>query len=199
MSSPRGPNLYHAGNGRFLWGKNWTQEIAYPENWVTGNLTYKGELVQVVSEQSTSWYDRQYGPGVGLSGWDLFFLSFTNGIKAAIWHSEAVEDNPEQYFATILYPDGHHEIYPIDSDLSPSVPFVSNATGFTYYAKHRVNIPGLGATFNVEMVWPGTGEMTLASNPVAKTTLFEGYSVVTGTIHGKPVSGWGTTERHEVY
>ncbi|PVH70954.1 hypothetical protein DL98DRAFT_577626 [Cadophora sp. DSE1049] len=194
ISSPRGPNLYDAGNGGFFWGTDWTYEFAYPEQWVIGNLTYKGEVVDIIPEKSMSWFDRQYGLGVGFAGWNLWILLFENGIKTCIWHSEAVHDYPKQYFATFMFPDGHHEVYPVDSDIHPSVPFVSNQTGFTYYGRHEVTIPGINAYFDIQQPVLA-GEMTQEDRPIAATTLYEGYSVVKGYIRGQRVEGWGVSER----
>lgn len=194
VSSPKGPNFYDAGSGSYFWGTDMTYELAYPEQWVTGNITYKGEVIDIVPEKSMSWLDRQFGPGIGLAGWNLWILLFDNGIKACIWRSEAVHDNPKQYFATFLFPDGHHEIYPIDSEIHPSNPFVSNQTGFTYYGRHKVNIPGINAHFDIQQPVLA-GEMTLSSKPTAGNTLAEGYSVVSGSIRGQTVKGWGVSER----
>ncbi|KAL5370708.1 hypothetical protein DPSP01_014699, partial [Paraphaeosphaeria sporulosa] len=159
VSSPRGPNLYDAGSGAFFWGENWTYEVAYPEQWVTGNITYKGDVVDIVSEQSASWFDRQFGVGVGSAGWHLWILLLDNGMKLTIWRSDSVNNNPKQYFATVLFPDGHHEVYPIDANIHASEPYVSADTGLTYYGRHIVTIPGLGAHFDIRQPHLA-GEMT---------------------------------------
>ncbi|KAM5343973.1 hypothetical protein ACJ41O_012510 [Fusarium nematophilum] len=194
VSTPRGPNIYDGGNGAFFWGADWTYEFAYPEQWVTGNVTYKGEVIDIISEKSMSWYDRQFGPGFGSAGWHLWILLFENGIKTCIWHSEAVDDNPKQYFATFMFPGGHHEVYPINSEIHPSIPFVSNQTGFTYYGRHKVSIPGIDAYFDIRQPVLA-GEITSESNPNVENTLFEGYAVVNGFIRGEGVKGWGVAER----
>lgn len=43
VASPRGPNLYAGGQGTFLWGTDWTYQMACPEMWVAGTLRRRGE------------------------------------------------------------------------------------------------------------------------------------------------------------
>lgn len=193
-SAARGPNLYGSGNGLFFWGTDWTYELAYPEQWVTGNLTYKGEVIDIVSEKSMSWLDRQYGPGLGEAGWYLWILYLDNGAKMTIWHSESVKGGPVQYFTTVLFPDGHHEVYPIDGELRLEQPFISAQTGLTYYALSYVRIPGLDAVLRFHQP-VAAGEMAQEHQPAAATTLYEGYVDVQGTFQGQNICGWGVAER----
>ncbi|KAL3422937.1 hypothetical protein PVAG01_04684 [Phlyctema vagabunda] len=67
-SEPTGPILYHAGSGIFTWGMDITYEWAAPQMKTSGTITVDGEEINIIPEQSTSWYDRQYGPGFATSG-----------------------------------------------------------------------------------------------------------------------------------
>lgn len=192
--SPRGPNLYAGGSGTFFWGTDWTYQMSYPEMWVTGTFKYKGETVSVVSEKSMAWLDRQYGVGLAGNGWDLYMLIFENGMKASIWRSEACPPNTKQYMATILYPDSHHEVYPLDDHVEHSQPYVSKDSGYLYHARHVITIPGLDARIEMQQPWP-VGEMTIKGAPHPNTTLFEGYVNVNARIRGEEVKGWGVAER----
>jgi hypothetical protein len=194
VSSPRGPNFFDAGNGFFFWGTDWTYEYAFPEQWVTGNITYKGEVIDIIPEKSMSWLDRQYGPTIAPAGWNLFIIYLEDGTKLTVWHSGAVGDNPAQVFATAMFPDGHHEVYPVDEDIHPSVPFTSTDSNFTYYANHKVSIPDMNAYFDIEQP-VFAGEMTQKDNPLPTNTLFEGYAVVKAHVRGKELKGWGVAER----
>ncbi|KAL5326326.1 hypothetical protein ACEPPN_007464 [Leptodophora sp. 'Broadleaf-Isolate-01'] len=194
VSQPRGPNIYDAGSGHFFWGNDMTFEYATPECYVTGNITYQGQTIDVIPEKSMAWYDRQFGPGYGTNGWNLFIFYLENGVKACIWHSSAVGDGAALRLATFMFPDGHHEVYPIADDIHPSTPFVSKQTGFTYYGSHEVNVLGMDASFIIELPVLA-GEMTSHESPTARNTLFEGFSVVKGIFKGKSVKGWGVTEQ----
>jgi hypothetical protein len=90
--------------------------------------------------------------------------------------------------------DDHHEVYPIDNDIHPSIPFVSNQTCFTYYGLHEVYVSGTGIWFIMEQPVLA-GEMTDPESPTAVITLFEGFLTITGVFKGKPVTGWGTSEQ----
>lgn len=194
VSRPQGPNIYDAGSGHFFWGNDMTFEYASPECYVTGSITSQGQTIDVIPEKSMAWYDRQFGPGFGSSGWNLFIFYLENGVKSCIWHSSAVGEGPALRLATFLFPDGHHEVYPIADDIHPSTPFVSNQTGITYYGSHEINVIGIDASFLIELPVLA-GEMTNHESPTTGNTLFEGYSIVKGVFKGECVTGWGVSEQ----
>ncbi|TLD18173.1 hypothetical protein PspLS_10486 [Pyricularia sp. CBS 133598] len=186
VTEPRGPTLFAGGQGVFKWGTGWTYQISFPEMWVTGTFKHNGEEVTVVPEKSMAWLDRQYGVGIGRAGWDLAMLIFENGIKASIWMSKGWDGYKPQYQATVVFPDSHHEIYPVDENVELSQPYVSEATGVTYHAHAVIRIPGLDASIELQQPWP-KGEMSVkgAHNPI--TTLFEGYVNASAQIRGEAV------------
>ncbi|KAK8034128.1 short-chain dehydrogenase [Apiospora rasikravindrae] len=195
VASPRGPTLYAGGQGTFFWGTDWTYQMSFPEMWVTGTFKYKGEVIEVVPEKSMAWLDRQYGMGVGKAGWDLYMLILENGMKASIWRSQACgSGSKKQYVATVVYPDSHHEIYPVDNHIELSQPFVSEETGYLYHAHQVLTIAGLDARIELQQPWP-VGEMAIKGHHDPVTTLFEGYVNVKGRIRGEEVKGWGVSER----
>ncbi|KAH6668264.1 hypothetical protein B0J14DRAFT_158268 [Halenospora varia] len=198
VSRPKGPNLYHAGSGSYFWGDDRTFEHAAPELYITGNLTYKGQTVDVIPEKSTGWYDRQYGPGYVSAGWNLFMFYLQNGVKGCVWHTHPVNGGPVLRMATVLFPDGHHEIYTVADDIHPAIPFTSKLTNATYYRHHQVHIIGLDTTLNFDLPVLG-GEMTATEQPIPQFTLFEGYSDITGFFQGVPVKGFGVTEQSNPY
>lgn len=148
-----------------------------------------------------AWMDRQYGVGTGTAGWDLYMLLFENGVKMSIWRSEACpgvvargEVAAKQYFATVVYADGHHEIYPLYDRVECSRPFVSEDTGYLYHARQVITIAGLEARIEVEQPWP-LGEMAVKGKPDVVSMLFEGYVDVRARIWGEEIKGWGISER----
>lgn len=171
-----------------------TFEFAAPECYATGNITYKGQTIEVIPEKSMAWYDRQFGPGYGFNGWNLFIFYLDNGVKACVWHSSSVRNGPAQMFATFMFSDGHHEVHPIDGDIQPSVPFTSTQTGITYYGRHEVCILEMDTWFIIELPILA-GEMTNPESPTPANTLFEAYSLVKGMFKGNPVTGWGVSEQ----
>ncbi|RFU32593.1 hypothetical protein B7463_g3733, partial [Scytalidium lignicola] len=192
-SVAQGPNNYDAGSGVFNWGLGLTTEWSVPEAWVTGTITIDGKEVAVIPEKSMAWYDRQFGPGFGTSGWNLWIFLLDNGVKVTVWATNAVSGGEPQFFATMLFLDGHHEVYPVAEDFHPSVPFVSKLTNLTYYGKYMLEIPQKRTRLEVTLPTLA-GEMTDPTNPQNSSTLFEGYSTFAGYFDNQYVTGWGTSE-----
>jgi hypothetical protein len=202
-SQPQGPNLYHGGAGAFSWGidipnmsgTGLTNEWGAPDMWVTGTITENQKQVNVIPGESRSWFDRQWGNGAATAGWTWYNIFLENGIILAIWHSNPIPgfSSKTDSFATILFVDGHQEIYPINNDIHPTDPFVSPQTNLTYYGSYQVVIPDVNAKFNITLA-VHTGEMTVAEAPTAANTLFEAYVDVEGLYEGVPVSGYGLSE-----
>ncbi|OZJ04083.1 hypothetical protein BZG36_03383 [Bifiguratus adelaidae] len=185
-SVPKGPNLYDGGSGTFLWSTGPTLEWGATECWTTGTITYKGEEIEVIPEKSVSWYDRQWGAGVAPQGWNWFGIYIDNGVQISVWHTNNPPSNAafsySQMFATILYTDGHHEIYPIDQDIQPTDPFVSPVTNITYYGKYRISIPLKETVLDVTLP-VHVGEMVDPEYPTF--ALFEAFSTVNGIFDGQ--------------
>ncbi|KAH8800908.1 hypothetical protein F5884DRAFT_685550, partial [Xylogone sp. PMI_703] len=140
-SVAQGPNFYDAGSGVFNWGNAQTTEWAVPEGRMTGTITIDGNEVTIIPEKSMSWFDRQFGVGFGSSGWNLWIFLLDNGVKVTAWASKAVPGGDSQFFTTMLFPDGHIEVYPLEEDFHPSQPFTSTVTNITYHGKYTLNIP----------------------------------------------------------
>ena len=194
-STANGPNFFDIGSGTYYRGGYQTNEWAVPDGYVTGSITIDGKEVKMVSSSSTSWFDRQWGFGLGPSGWSLFILYLNNGIKSTIWNSEPVDGSDALRVATLLYPDGHHEVVGIDPDFRPTNSFHGQYTNVTYYGAFTVNIPEKSASlvFTLPVL---AGEVSNPDNPTASETLFEGYCDVVGVWNGEEVNGFACSEQH---
>ncbi|PVH81200.1 hypothetical protein DL98DRAFT_531376 [Cadophora sp. DSE1049] len=190
---PKGPVLYNGSSGNFIWGTGTTNEFAAPEMYTTGTLTIGDTVVRVIPEQSMTWFDRQWGFGAATQGWNWYAILLENGVKLSIWNTNEIEGHPRQSVATVLYPDGHEEVYPINSDVHASDPFISSVTNLTYYGKYNIEIP-LKSTSLFVTLPVHAGEMAFDEDPSALTTLFESFATVTGTFDGESVTGWGLSE-----
>lgn len=171
-----------------------TNEFSAPECYVTGNITIQGETIDVIPEKSAAWYDRQFGPGFPSAGWNVWVLLLSNGVKAEILHTNPVGNDPPQILGTFVFPDGHHEIYPIDKNIHGSNPFVSKATGFTYFKNFEVTVPGMDTTLFLDQPFP-VGEVLIPSvTPTKANTLSESFATAKGIFKGKQVTGYGVIE-----
>jgi predicted secreted hydrolase len=192
--TPRGPILYQAGGGVYNWGIGTASAFDIPETKLTGTLTVDGKKVNVVPEKSMGWFDWQWGPGYAPEGWHGNVILLDNGVKIVIMVTNPSTEYSQVSVATMLFPDGHHEIYPVDPDIHPSDPWVSQDSGLTYYNKYLLNIPGK-MTVLKSRLWMEGGEATYLPDPSKMNSINDAYATYTGIFDGKLVTGWGIQER----
>ncbi|OCK81369.1 hypothetical protein K432DRAFT_295638 [Lepidopterella palustris CBS 459.81] len=191
---PKGPFLYQAGGGDYTWGIGTAWAFDAPEAWLTGTLTIAGATVNVVPEQSMGWFDWQWGPGYAPAGWHAHVILLDNGVKIVIMITNPSTLYTQVAVSTMQFPDGHHEVYPIDTDIHPCGPWVSKDTNLTYYNEYHINIPEKRTSLAVKLRMEG-GEATLLSDPTPANSINDAYATYEGIFDGVPVTGWGIAER----
>lgn len=180
----RGPALYYAGTGSFplLGAQQW--QFALPEMRCTGDLTYKGSRFLVEGEV---WLDRQWGdlPDLKVTRWTWFNLAMPGGDKVAIWNARSADGSgAEDCWATILHPDGTHELVPVRPLADAAERFHESPTSdFAFPTKWTVRIPSretvlFVTTTSIDQEIGGLG-----------TSIYEGAATFEGTYRGRPVSG----------
>jgi hypothetical protein len=190
---PRGPTLYHGASGIHYWGNEITSQWAHPQMWTTGTITVNGTELAIVPERSLTWFDRQWGRGIAYRGWFWYNIFLSNGLTLAAWRTFPVDETPKiSSFATVLFPDGHHEIHTLDPDVHESDPFVVSETNLTYYGSYRLSFPTLKLELEVKLPVKA-GELTFQNQVTA--TFFEGFAEYTGTYKGKGIEGFGVAEQ----
>lgn len=192
--SPKGPNSYQAGAGTYIWGGTRCWAWDNPEAVTTGTLTINGSKVAVVPEKSITWMDYQYGSGYASEGWYSFLIVLTNGVKITTMTTLPTSKYATGSVATIMYLDGHHEIYTVDKDFHPADPWVSPDTNITYYKSYQVNIPAKCTSLNVRVAMEG-GEMFYPDNIAEGSKVADTFAYYWGTFEGKPIKGFGNAER----
>ncbi|OCK85329.1 hypothetical protein K432DRAFT_287085 [Lepidopterella palustris CBS 459.81] len=195
--APKGPNSYQAAAGTYWWGTGRAWAYDAPEAWTEGTLTINGGEVKVIPEQSMTWLDFQWGPGYADAGWYSFVVLLDNGVKITTMTTYSTPEYPMVSVATILFLDGHHEVYVVDTDFHPSDPWVSSATNITYYKSYTINIPGKRTCLHARLAMEG-GELYLPSQPTRAGAIADTFSYFEGVFDGKPVTGWGNSERKAV-
>ena len=115
-------------------------------------------------------------------------ISLDNGDRISLW--DILDREDEKVFATILHPDGRHEI----ADVEPLAEgatniWTSEATDQRYPTRWSVSIPSFKAHFEVE---PRVREQEVVS-PVGAHK-YEGASTVSGEVLGKRVTGYAVVE-----
>jgi len=189
----KGPNLYQGASGSFVWGSGIAYAFDEPETLPSGQFTYAGKTVTVVSEESATWFDYQWGPGYAVGGWYDFVAILENGVKMQITVLHPFEGYKQASFANVLYPDGHMEIWPVVNDTQPANSWVSPLSNITYYHDYVVQIPDKHSVLYVHLPIEG-GETGPVKNAVAANTIADTFAWYNGTWEGLPVQGYGIME-----
>ena len=193
---PKGPNFYQGGSGFFKWGTKPAYTIDCPETLDTGTFTTNGREVSIVPEESMGWFDYQWGPGYAVGGWEAYVIILDNGVKMQVTLTAPNPAYAQGSFATVMYPDGYHAVWPILNDTHPSNPWVSPQTNLTYWQDYVINIPTRKTSLVVHLPVRG-GETAPLDDPSPANTIADSFAYFSGTFEGLSVRGWGIMElRH---
>jgi predicted secreted hydrolase len=185
--SAQGPALYNNGTGLmpFLGGTSYYYSL--PSLASQGTLTVNNHTYQVTGE---SWLDRQWGSWdwSTVQKWTWMALQLSGGDRVNLW--DLFAQGSEFHYATVLRPDGTHELVVVDPLADTTSEFwTSPTTGKRYGTRWIVNIPALDASLTV-VAQPQGQEVQEASGGI-----FEGAASVTGWYRGKPVTGQAYVEQ----
>jgi predicted secreted hydrolase len=151
-----------------------------------GTLTENHHTYPVTGE---SWLDRQWGTWDWNTAqkWTGMALELSNGDRVNLW--DIFAQGSESHYATVLHPNGTHEIVTVNPLADGTAGFwTSPTTGKRYGTRWTVNIPALNASLNV-VAQPQGQEIQ------ADGGIFEGASSVTGKSRSKPVTGQAYVEQ----
>jgi Lipocalin-like domain/CrtC N-terminal lipocalin domain len=189
MLARQGPLLANLGTGMLPFYGDINYEYALPNMKTVGSLVVDGKRYQV---DGVSWFDRQWGqmePSFWAhKQWTWMGISLDNGDRISLW--DIIDGDKEHAFATLLHPDGRHEIVDVEplANGATSI-WTSSATGHRYPTHWVVSIPTLKARLRVE---PLVREQEVVS-PIG-IHKYEGASKVAGEMQGKPVTGRAVVE-----
>ena len=184
----QGPLLAALGTGIIPFYGDINYDYALPSMTTSGSVVVDGKSYQVAG---TSWFDRQWGrmgPSFLNKKWTWMGICLDNGIRITL--SDIFEGDQEHAFATMLHPDGRHEIVDVEPLAKGSTSIWKSATtGRRYPTKWVVSIPMLKARLSVE---PFVREQEIVS-PIGEHK-YEGASSVVGQMRGEPVTGHAIVE-----
>jgi predicted secreted hydrolase len=186
--SARGPAMYNNGTGLmpFLGGTSYYYSL--PSLASEGTLTVNNHTYPVTGE---SWLDRQWGTWdwSTMQKWTWMPLQLSNGDRVNLW--DLFAGGKEFPYATVLHPDGTHEIVAVNplADTTSDL-WTSPTTGKRYGTRWTVNIPALDASLTV-VAQPQGQELQGAFGGV-----YEGAASVTGRYRGKPITGQAYIEQN---
>ena len=183
-----GPLLPNLGNGLFPALGGITYQYALPTMSATGTVSIGGERYDVTG---SAWLDRQWGLLQRFSGkdankwkWVWFGITLDGGDRLSVW--EFIEaDRPVHSWATVVRPHGGVDVVACEPlDASASQPWKSPQTGNVYPTNWDLRIPQLDGHLVIK---PDVVEQEIFS-PVGLHR-YEGFSNITGTLRGQPVTG----------
>jgi len=185
----QGPLLANLGTGILPFYGEINYEYALPNMKTVGSVVVDGKRYQV---EGVSWFDRQWGQMAPSfwehMQWSWMGISLDNGDHISLW--DIIDGDKEHAFATLLHPDGRHEIVDVDplAQGATSI-WTSAASGHRYPTDWVVSIPALKARLRVE---PLVREQEMVS-PIG-IHKYEGASKVAGEMQGEPVTGHAVVE-----
>jgi predicted secreted hydrolase len=185
----QGPLLANLGTGILPFYGEINYEYALPSMKTSGSVVVDGKRYQV---DGVSWFDRQWGQMApsfwAHMKWSWMGISLDNGDRISLW--DIIDGDKEHAFATVLHPDGRHEIVDVEplSEGATSI-WTSVATGHRYPTHWVVSIPMLKARLRVE---PLVREQEFVS-PI-RVHKYEGASKVAGEMQGEPATGHAVVE-----
>jgi predicted secreted hydrolase len=185
----QGPLLANLGTGILPFYGDINYEYALPSMKTVGSVVVDGKRYQV---DGVSWFDRQWGQMApsfwAHMKWSWMGISLDNGDRISLW--DIIDGDKEHAFATLLHPDGRHEIVDVEplAQGATSI-WTSAATGRRYPTHWVVSIPTLKARLLVE---PLIREQEFVS-PIG-IHKYEGASKVAGEMQGEPATGHAVVE-----
>jgi len=185
----QGPLLANLGTGILPFYGDINYEYALPSMKTNGSVVIDGKRYQV---DGVSWFDRQWGQMApsfwAHMQWTWMGISLGNGDRISLW--DIIDGDREHAFATMLHPDGRHEVVDVEPVAQGATSIWTSAvTGHRYPTHWVVSIPGLKARLRVE---PLVREQEFVS-PIG-IHKYEGASKVVGEIQGKPSTGHAVVE-----
>lgn len=190
-TSPAKPVLLHGGTGYENYGNvARAGYYSYPRLAASGTLEVNGEQHEVEGEL---WYDRQWNcnsvTNEGI-GWDWFSLQLNEPREEIMaYHLYEKATGRAIDGGSHFGPQGQNtHLAAEDFQLETTAYWTSPHSGNRYPAKWRLRIPSQGYDLTIEPVVPDQ-ELVLRLFAGIKLPYWEGMCRVTGTQHGKPVTG----------
>jgi predicted secreted hydrolase len=152
----------------------------------TGSVDLDGERLSVTG---TAWFDHQWGDfiSVGGGGWDWFAVNLEDGTDLTISLVRDADGTYPLIYGTLVEADG--TVRHLDRDaftVEVTGEWTSPATGATYPAGWRIELPGEALTIELE---PTVAAQELDTRATTGVVYWEGSQVVRAERDGRPLGG----------
>lgn len=163
---------------------------------IDGTIKLNGEDVQLDTSNSFGYLERQWGH-MELHNWYLYWVYLSNGVFLHVWINEPILDgfsSDEIAIATVWYPNGVHEVLPVDNTTRAWDVARSPKTGNLYFNEFRLDLSTRNSSIRVTKPTRDTVLIPLAEEgPLLNVS--EAYVQGQGTWEGEPVEVFGHLEQ----
>ncbi len=190
-TTPAKPVLLHGGTGYEQYGPvAQAGYYSYPRLATTGTVEIAGKVHQVAGEL---WYDRQWNCG-GVNrknvAWDWLSLQLDEP-REEIMLYQVHDTKTDQHIGGGSHSDAQGQsqhLAEADFQLEPLTYWTSPTSKKRYPATWRVRVPSKGYDLTVTPLVPNQ-ELSLRLFKVLNLRYWEGMCRISGTHHGRPVTG----------
>lgn len=186
--------LLNGGTGAFAFGPNYsnTSEWGIPAGHTEGSLTLDGKTVEIDSEKSLTWYDRQLIYNGAPESWVWFGIHLPDaGIKGSIWAFTNPETNMRYEFGTFRYGEESQLVLAGNVQPNTSRKWTSSVSNSTYTLSWAIDFGDAG-NLTVESI---SDDQEIYDPKQMGSPVYEGFVTVTGSFLGKQVKGYGVVEQ----
>ncbi|KAF4959764.1 hypothetical protein FSARC_10640 [Fusarium sarcochroum] len=172
-------------------GWEWSVSRGVTEGW----FKVDGERIDIVSEKSFSWYDRQWGSLQDSFDWIMLHFEESDWLDISIlaaWKWEDRVDGQKEFATVRSSRTGHDSVVPVKLTASETNIWVSPDTGLEYPQEWVIYWEGV----KFVVTSPRPDQVIEADDDTGFPSQFSGYVDVVATIAGhSPVRGYGAVDR----
>lgn len=189
------PVLLNAALGSYWVGGELGWEWSLPRAHTQGSLNVGGEKIEIVSEKSFTWYDRQWGSLQDSFDWIMLHFEESDWLDItlmSVWNWKDVVNGPKQ-FATIRNSKTFLDsVVPLSVKASSTNVWTSPDTGLVYPQEWTVALDDL----EIVVKSPRPDQVAEAAPETGFPSQFSGYvNAVAKKAGHAPVRGYGAVDR----
>ena len=163
---------------------------------VNGSFTVGGKKLQIDSENSFGYFERQWGFFNLDAGYYALWAYLPNGDFMQIWVvAPDVTGRGSSAITTVWHPDGRHEIVEADFVRASDI-WVSKETGKNYFTEFEIGISTTNTRLRLRQLSQATE--VLPENETG-SIISEAYSEGEGIWEGQPVKFFGHAEQYSFW
>lgn len=188
------PVLLNAALGSYLISGDYGFEWSLPKGITEGWLKVNGEVIDIIPEKSSSWFDRQWASLQDSFTWFMINMEESDWLDYStlcVWDWEDAVHGPKEFATVRSAKTGYDSVVPAKVVASPDKVYTSPETGDEYPYEWTVYIDDLEifiTTPRPDQIWEADADTGFPSQ-------VSGYvDVVVKKDGHPPIKGWGATD-----